>query len=120
MVIGVVLNTFSDLMGIFCLLLLFLFIFSVIGINLFGGVILPEVLPTGEIYVPRAHFNSFPIAVFTTFQLMTLDLFDSVVGDTIRSYGPSSVVCSLVWMILGTLILLNLLLVIIMDAFVKE
>ena len=68
----------------------------------------------------RAHYNTFTVAFLTTFQIITFDDWAFVMYDAARHDAGVSIVYFLIWLVLGALILLNLLLVIILNAFVEE
>ena len=113
-VLTVMIRTLGDLVYIMLLLLLFVFIFTILGMQMFGGIYAEEV------YVPRWNFDSFDVAMFTTFQVMTYDSWNSVMNDTVRVGNSWSMAFFVVWILAGALVLMNLLLVIILESYVKE
>ena len=64
-VLTVMIATLSDLVYILILTFMFVFIFTILGMQMFGGIFI------GEEYTPRWNFDTFPVAMFTTFQVMT-------------------------------------------------
>lgn len=60
---------------------LFMFIFSVLGMQIFGGQ-----FDQFE-HKPRAHYDTFTMAFTTTFQVMTFDSWQVVMYDGIRAVG---------------------------------
>jgi hypothetical protein len=72
--VAVILNSMSDLGSMSFLMALFCFIFTALGMELFGGLLGTEQMignPPEE-YVSRWHFNNFLHGFLTTFQIMTL------------------------------------------------
>ena len=113
-VLTVMIRTLNDLVYILLLLSLFVFIFTILGMQMFGGIY------AEEDYVPRWNFDSFDVALFTTFQVMTYDSWNSVMTDTVRVGNSWSMAFFVVWILAGALVLMNLLLVIILESYVKE
>ena len=106
-------KTLGGLVYILCLLGLFMFIFSVLGMQLFGGKF--GVLGQN----PRAHYDTFPAALTTTFQIMTFDSWQHVMYDGIRANGGLSALYFVAWVVIGSMVMLNLLLVIIIEVYVQ-
>jgi Ca2+-binding EF-hand superfamily protein len=106
-------KTFAGLVYIASLAGLFMFIFSVLGMQLFGGKF------DDFDHKPRAHYDSFTMAFTTTFQVMTFDSWQIVMYDGIRATGGASALYFVVWVIVGSMVMLNLLLVIILDVYVQ-
>ena len=118
-VLTVMVATLSDLIYIFLLTFLFVFIFTILGMQMFGG------LYSEEAYIPRWNFDTFPVAMFTTFQVMTFDSWNAVMVDTVNVWRTESwkgwaMGFFVAWIIAGALTLMNLLLVIILESYVKE
>eukprot|EP01043_Picozoa_sp_COSAG02_P046569 COSAG02_NODE_4370_length_5442_cov_338.841475_1_plen_851_part_00 len=107
-------KTFAGLVYIAALAGLFMFIFAVLGMQLFGG----EFDDFDQ--KPRAHYDSFTVAFTTTFQVMTFDSWQIVMYDAIRAKGGAYALYFVVWVIVGSMVMLNLLLVIILDVYVQE
>jgi hypothetical protein len=113
-VLTVMIATLGDLVYILLLLLMFVFIFTILGMQMFGGLYLEQD------YIPRWNFDSFSIAMFTTFQIMTYDSWNSVMVDTVRVGNAWAMTFFVAWILAGALVLMNLLLVIILESYVKE
>jgi hypothetical protein len=94
--------------------MLFVFIFAILGMQLFGGAF------GSEEERPRWHFDSFTMAFFTAFQILTYDSWNAVLIDAVLNVGEGAIVFFVCWIIIGSLILMNLLLVIVLQSFVKE
>ena len=105
-------RTFGGLVYIASLVGLFMFIFTVLGMQVFGG----EFSDFEQ--KPRAHYDSFTIAFTTTFQIITFDSWQIVMYDAIRATGGWSAVFFIAWVVIGAMVMLNLLLVIILDVYV--
>ena len=67
---------------------------------------------------PQWNFDSFPIAMLTTFQVMTYDMWIFVMMDSMRAVGWWGSLYYFSWIAIGALVLRNLLLVIILDTYV--
>eukprot|EP01043_Picozoa_sp_COSAG02_P025790 COSAG02_NODE_1462_length_12490_cov_71.373820_8_plen_1201_part_00 len=113
-VLTVMIATLGDLIYILLLLLMFVFIFTILGMQMFGGLYMEEN------YVPRWNFDSFHVSFFTTFQIMTYDSWNSVMVDTVRVGNKWGMAFFVAWILAGTLVLMNLLLVIILESYVEE
>ena len=57
-------------------------------------------------YIARHNFNSFTLAFFTTFQIMTFDSLNIIMLDSMRIFGNSALLFFLAWIILGSLMLM--------------
>ena len=112
-VFRVMINTFAGLVYIISLAALFMFIFAVLGMQLFGGEF--DFGPR-----PRAHYDNFAAAFTTTFQITTFDSWQTVMYNGIRAGGGVTTLYFVAWVALGSMILLNLLLVIILDVYVQQ
>ena len=102
-------------MYITILLFLFIFIFTLLGMQLFGGKY--SFLKEGE--TARQNFDSFIDAFLTVFQLMTMENWNEVLPMTLRSSVPKAV-CYLYligWIFIGNYILLNLFTAVLLDGF---
>lgn len=99
------------------LLALFIFIYTLLGMQIFGGALLPESV-TGI----RQNFDTFFNAVFSVFQLLTVenwnDIETAIMASTSVSYFGIIYIIS--WIFIGNWILLNLLQAILLDGFDKD
>ena len=71
---------------ILILTFMFVFIFTILGMQMFGGLFI------NDDDTPRWNFDTFPVAMFTTFQVMTYDSWNAVMVDTIRAGNISAMV----------------------------
>ncbi|XP_073675197.1 voltage-dependent L-type calcium channel subunit alpha-1D [Garra rufa] len=110
------LNSMKAICSLLLLLFLFLIIFALLGMQLFGGK-----FNFDETQMKRSTFDSFPSALLTCFQILTGEDWNSVMYDGIMAYGgpvfPNMIV-SVYFVILfvcGNYILLNVFLAIAVD-----
>ncbi|XP_050972856.1 voltage-dependent L-type calcium channel subunit alpha-1F [Labeo rohita] len=110
------LNSMKAICSLLLLLFLFLIIFALLGMQLFGGK-----FNFDETQMKRSTFDSFPSALLTCFQILTGEDWNSVMYDGIMAYGgpvfPNMIV-SIYFVILfvcGNYILLNVFLAIAVD-----
>lgn len=71
-------------------------------------------------YVPRANFDSFGVALVSTFQIFTGEDWQFILYDGMRSNGLGSVVLYVVLFLIGRYVLLNMYLAIILACFATE
>eukprot|EP01052_Picozoa_sp_SAG31_P023053 SAG31_NODE_1869_length_7028_cov_2.847164_4_plen_1132_part_00 len=109
----VIMMTVRSLGYISCLLVLFTYIFSILGMQLFGGKF------NFDGGTPRANFDSFIDACVTTVQVLTFDAWNFVLFDGVRASGWAGATWFVLWILIGSFVLLNLLLVIILDSYVE-
>lgn len=98
------------------LMFLFVFIYTLLGMSLFGG----NFNIAG--FTPRGNYDSFPIAVMTVFQVLTMENWNQVLFDSMRTdINKFMIVIFYVsWIFIGNFILLNLFLAILLDSFLEE
>lgn len=96
-------------------------IFALLGMSLFGGKML-----TSE-GTPQMNFDSFPYAIATTFQIMTMENWQTVLYDMLRGdmlNGKNNIYAVVIylvaWIFMGNFVLLNLFLAILIDAFLEQ
>uniref|UniRef100_A0A8C4QAD1 Voltage-dependent L-type calcium channel subunit alpha n=1 Tax=Eptatretus burgeri TaxID=7764 RepID=A0A8C4QAD1_EPTBU len=110
------LNSMRSIASLLLLLFLFIIIFSLLGMQLFGGK-----FNFDETQTKRSTFDTFPQALLTVFQILTGEDWNAVMYDGIMAYGgPSSsgmFVCIyfIILFICGNYILLNVFLAIAVD-----
>ncbi|XP_066102085.1 voltage-dependent L-type calcium channel subunit alpha-1D isoform X1 [Saccopteryx bilineata] len=110
------LNSMKSIASLLLLLFLFIIIFSLLGMQLFGGK-----FNFDETQTKRSTFDNFPQALLTVFQILTGEDWNAVMCDGIMAYGgPSSsgmIVCIyfIILFICGNYILLNVFLAIAVD-----
>uniref|UniRef100_A0A3Q2D7H6 Voltage-dependent L-type calcium channel subunit alpha n=1 Tax=Cyprinodon variegatus TaxID=28743 RepID=A0A3Q2D7H6_CYPVA len=110
------LNSMKAICSLLLLLFLFLIIFALLGMQLFGGK-----FNFDETQMKRSTFDSFPQALLTCFQILTGEDWNAVMYDGIMAYGgpifPNMVVCIyfVILFVCGNYILLNVFLAIAVD-----
>ncbi|XP_069499722.1 voltage-dependent L-type calcium channel subunit alpha-1D isoform X1 [Ambystoma mexicanum] len=110
------LNSMKSIASLLLLLFLFIIIFSLLGMQLFGGK-----FNFDETQTKRSTFDNFPQSLLTVFQILTGEDWNAVMYDGIIAYGgPASsgmIVCIyfIILFICGNYILLNVFLAIAVD-----
>uniref|UniRef100_A0A8D3DUH2 Voltage-dependent L-type calcium channel subunit alpha n=1 Tax=Scophthalmus maximus TaxID=52904 RepID=A0A8D3DUH2_SCOMX len=110
------LNSMKAICSLLLLLFLFLIIFALLGMQLFGGK-----FNFDEMQMKRSTFDSFPQALLTCFQILTGEDWNAVMYDGIMAYGgpifPNMIVCVyfVILFVCGNYILLNVFLAIAVD-----
>ncbi|XP_034552493.1 voltage-dependent L-type calcium channel subunit alpha-1D [Notolabrus celidotus] len=110
------LNSMKSIASLLLLLFLFIIIFSLLGMQLFGGK-----FNFDETVTKRSTFDNFPQALLTVFQILTGEDWNTVMYDGIMAYGGHAssgmVVCIyfIILFVCGNYILLNVFLAIAVD-----
>lgn len=110
------LNSVRSIASLLLLLFLFMIIFALLGMQMFGGKFDFE-----DIEVRRSTFDTFPQALITVFQILTGEDWTSVMYNGIMAYGgpsfPGMSVCIyfIILFVCGNYILLNVFLAIAVD-----
>ncbi|XP_067171183.1 LOW QUALITY PROTEIN: voltage-dependent L-type calcium channel subunit alpha-1F, partial [Apteryx mantelli] len=114
--VGSLLNSMKSIASLLLLLFLFIIIFALLGMQLFGGR-----FSFDETQTKRSTFDTFPQALLTVFQILTGEDWNTVMYDGIMAYGgpvfPGMLVCIyfVILFICGNYILLNVFLAIAVD-----
>uniref|UniRef100_A0A7M4EDY2 Voltage-dependent L-type calcium channel subunit alpha n=1 Tax=Crocodylus porosus TaxID=8502 RepID=A0A7M4EDY2_CROPO len=110
------LNSIRSIASLLLLLFLFIVIFSLLGMQLFGGKYDFE-----DMEVRRSTFDNFPQALISVFQVLTGEDWNSIMYNGIMAYGgpsfPGMLVCIyfIILFVCGNYILLNVFLAIAVD-----
>ncbi|XP_072419602.1 voltage-dependent L-type calcium channel subunit alpha-1S-like isoform X2 [Chiloscyllium punctatum] len=110
------LNSVRSIASLLLLLFLFIIIFSLLGMQLFGGK-----YNFDDMVVRRSTFDNFPQALLSVFQILTGEDWNSIMNDGIMAYGgpsfPGVLVCIyfIILFVCGNYILLNVFLAIAVD-----
>ncbi|NXI54348.1 CAC1S protein, partial [Chloroceryle aenea] len=110
------LNSVRSIASLLLLLFLFIIVFALLGMQLFGGKFDFE-----DMEVRRSTFDNFPQALITVFQILTGEDWNSIMYDGIMAYGgpsfPGMLVCIyfIILFVCGNYILLNVFLAIAVD-----
>ena len=94
--------------GMFLLLIIFLFIFAMAGLQLFGGK-----MPLGA----RSNFNTLGDALVTVFQICTGEDWNQVMFDAVEESGPWACAYFIVCFMLGSYVVMDLMLAILLEKF---
>ncbi|XP_041370317.1 voltage-dependent calcium channel type A subunit alpha-1-like isoform X4 [Gigantopelta aegis] len=108
------LSSMRSIVSLLFLLFLFILIFALLGMQLFGG---EMNFPDGR---PPSHFDTFPIALLTVFQILTGEDWNEVMYNGIRAHGGTDkgmIFCLyfIVLVLFGNYTLLNVFLAIAVD-----
>jgi voltage-gated sodium channel len=103
MIVGALLKSLGSMGYVSLLLALIFYIYAIIGIQLFG-----QQAP--------AQFGSLPAATLSLFQMITLDAWSDLFHEVNRSAPIASVLYFLSFILLGTMIMLNLFIGVIMSS----
>ncbi|XP_065922507.1 voltage-dependent T-type calcium channel subunit alpha-1I isoform X8 [Magallana gigas] len=127
----VMLRTMDNVATFFALLVLFIFIFSVLGMNLFGGkfcwrgngtlcTCLDALDPAMDCQCERANFNSLLWSVVTVFQVLTQEDWNTVLYNGMETTSSWASLYFIALMTLGNYVLFNLLVAILVEGFSTE
>ena len=115
-IVRVMQKSFMSFVWITCLLFIFVFIYALLGMQFFGGL-----FNFGDDYI-RGNFDSFQISFITVFQVLTMENWQVNLYDSMRASTPKPVTAMfyISWIFIGNIVLLNLFLAILLDAFISE
>ena len=115
-IMNVIGRCIDSLIYIGCLLLLFIVIYSLIGIEIYSGN-----LNNGYTNI-RQNFDTFQNAFAAVFQLMTVENWNDILTVTLNSNVGASITCLFLisWIFMGNYVFLNLILAILLEAFADE
>jgi hypothetical protein len=118
-------KSLSSIFYLFLLLALFQFIFTLLGMQVYGGQfnVSGTGMPTGfpSTGMPYANFDTLNFAFLATYQVLSTENWNDVLTSSLRSQaGPASCILLFVWIIIGNFTLLNLFLGILIDAMTDE
>uniref|UniRef100_UPI00358F5E64 voltage-dependent T-type calcium channel subunit alpha-1G-like n=1 Tax=Myxine glutinosa TaxID=7769 RepID=UPI00358F5E64 len=109
-----------DNVATFCMLLmLFIFIFSILGMHLFGCKFSLR-LENGETLSDRKNFDSLLWAIVTVFQILTQEDWNAVLYNGMASTSPWAALYFILLMTFGNYVLFNLLVAILVEGFQAE
>ncbi|XP_021366372.1 voltage-dependent T-type calcium channel subunit alpha-1H-like [Mizuhopecten yessoensis] len=124
----VMLRTMDNVATFFALLVLFIFIFSVLGMNLFGGkfcwrdegipcTCADESNPALRCVCDRANFNSLLWSLVTVFQVLTQEDWNTVLYNGMETTSAWASLYFIALMTFGNYVLFNLLVAILVEGF---
>lgn len=115
----VMLRTMDNVATFFALLVLFIFIFSILGMNLFGCKFC-KTRPDGSRYCNRKNFDSLLWAIITVFQVLTQEDWNTVLYNGMETTSSWASLYFIALMTLGNYVLFNLLVAILVEGFSTE
>ncbi|XP_066517733.1 voltage-dependent T-type calcium channel subunit alpha-1H isoform X3 [Hoplias malabaricus] len=116
----VVLMKTMDNVATFCMLLmLFIFIFSILGMHLFGCKFTLR-MESGDTVSDRKNFDSLLWAIVTVFQILTQEDWNTVLYNGMASTSPWAALYFVALMTFGNYVLFNLLVAILVEGFQAE
>ncbi|ESO03357.1 hypothetical protein HELRODRAFT_80461, partial [Helobdella robusta] len=117
----VMLRTMDNVAMFFLLLVLFIFIFSVLGMNLFGCKFC-DTRDQAKIHkgCKRKNFDSFLWAIITVFQILTQEDWHEVLYTGMSKTSPWASLYFIALMTFGNYVLFNLLVAILVEGFSAE
>uniref|UniRef100_A0AAZ3S5E2 Voltage-dependent T-type calcium channel subunit alpha n=1 Tax=Oncorhynchus tshawytscha TaxID=74940 RepID=A0AAZ3S5E2_ONCTS len=116
----VVLMKTMDNVATFCMLLmLFIFIFSILGMHIFGCKFSLKT-DTGDTVPDRKNFDSLLWAIVTVFQILTQEDWNMVLYNGMASTSPCAALYFVALMTFGNYVLFNLLVAILVEGFQAE
>ena len=112
-IMAVMVGVMSEFMYIFLLLSLFIFIYTLLGMEILGGTFVSQ-----SVSGIRQNFDTFENALFSVFQVLTVENWDDIeTGIILSSNNNFTIVYLISWIVLGNWILLNLMQAILLDGF---
>ncbi|GIZ04072.1 voltage-dependent T-type calcium channel subunit alpha-1H [Caerostris extrusa] len=116
----VMLRTVDNVAVFFALLpILFIFIFSILGMNLFGCKFC-KTLPDGKTHCDRKNFDSLLWAIVTVFQILTQEDWNVVLFNGMEKTSHWAALYFVALMTFGNYVLFNLLVAILVEGFSQE
>ncbi|OQV23966.1 Voltage-dependent T-type calcium channel subunit alpha-1G [Hypsibius exemplaris] len=117
----IMIKTTDNVATFFALLILFIFIFSILSMHIFGGCgTFCKVRNGVRISCPRTHFDSFLWSFVTTFQILTQEDWNYVLYLAMRYTSHWAAIYFIALMTFGNYVLFNLLVAILVEGFADE
>ncbi|KAM8889241.1 voltage-dependent T-type calcium channel subunit alpha-1G isoform 4-T4 [Synchiropus picturatus] len=114
----VLMKTMENVANFCMLLMLFIFIFSILGMHLFGCKFGSE--RDGDTLPDRKNFDSLLWAIVTVFQILTQEDWNKVLYNGMASTSPVAALYFIALMTFGNYVLFNLLVAILVEGFQAE
>ncbi|KAF8793167.1 Voltage-dependent T-type calcium channel like protein [Argiope bruennichi] len=115
----IMLRTVDNVAVFFALLILFIFIFSILGMNLFGCKFCKK-LPDGTTQCDRKNFDTLLWAIVTVFQILTQEDWNVVLFNGMEKTSHWAALYFVALMTFGNYVLFNLLVAILVEGFSAE
>eukprot|EP00347_Sterkiella_histriomuscorum_P003601 403363663 len=115
-IIGVIQRSVMSFVYIASLLLLFIFIFALLGMQIFGGQF------KNHEFENSANYDTFHDAFITVFQVLTIENWQTILYESMNTNLGKIIpaIYYTTWIFMGNFILLNLFLAILLDSFIEE
>ncbi|GMH39581.1 hypothetical protein BSKO_07479 [Bryopsis sp. KO-2023] len=104
----VLLSSFSSFMAIVLLMFIFMVVFAIVGLHVYGGIIPEDDFP---------NFNSFLNSIIVMFNVLTLEDWEIIMYSVMRKTNFGSVFYFVAWVVLGKYTFLTLFLAVTLEAF---
>ncbi|XP_012271946.2 voltage-dependent T-type calcium channel subunit alpha-1H [Orussus abietinus] len=116
----VMLRTMDNVAVFFSLLILFIFIFSILGMNLFGCKFCETMKGSSDVECDRKNFDSLLWAIVTVFQILTQEDWNVVLFNGMQKTSHWAALYFVALMTFGNYVLFNLLVAILVEGFSSE
>ncbi|CAH1797368.1 unnamed protein product [Owenia fusiformis] len=116
MLVQIVINTLSALGNMSFILIIILYIFAVVGMNLFQGTYTHAVFGPLDEDIPRWHFDDFFHSFFMVFRILCGEWIEPL-WDCMRANGTICMAVFIPTLIIGNFMLLNLFLALLLNSF---
>jgi hypothetical protein len=116
--VEVILSAVSDTLHLSLFIGLLLFIAALLGMQIFGGLMVPVEQQTGR--PVRAHFDTFYFAFYTVFQVITTDNWVNVMWNAMLGTNVAACGFFIILVLFGTYVMLNLFVSILIQGFERE
>ena len=113
MILQTVMQTLPQMSYLMLVAALFIFISAIAGMQLFGSKLNAPALEAK----PRENFDNFGVAMLTVFQMLTGENWNEVMYNSIQATSEWSVIYFLIVIVVGTFVVLNLTLAILLSNF---
>ena len=101
------------------LLMLMIFVFSLVGMTMYGGTFTKECEDDGKggevCFAPRANYDSMFTSAIVTFQIMTMENWNEVLYISVLSNGYLSAIFVILNLLIGGFLMMNIFLAILID-----
>lgn len=114
----VMLRTLDSVLNFLLLLGLFIFMFAVMGMHLFGGNW--EDYSSSQVSQPRQNFDSFLYSILTVFQVLTTEEWNLLLYHTMHASSKYAALYYVILITIGTFILVNLFVAIMVEGFATD
>jgi len=115
--IGTLVRAFGQVTNALIVMALVMLIFTLFGMQLLGGMYHPLIASGVMSEVPRPNYDTFFWGFITTFQICTLENWNSELADGYAAIGITGSIFFVVLVMVGSYMFLNLFLAILLDSF---